>query len=182
MIPSLAQAEKDMPENQSKIHDKLTARMKKRLKELQSDLPFWKKKPITELTKAEWESLCDGCARCCLIKFQDEEGGEVFHTRVVCRLLDLHRCTCTEYERRTELVPTCLVLSPALIKELKWIPKTCAYRLLAEGKELRSWHPLISGNRESVHRAKISVRHFAISETVVDADQLEDYIDEEMDI
>jgi len=145
------------------------------------DLPFWKQKSLTELSRQEWESLCDGCARCCLIKFQDEESGEIFHTRVVCRLLDLHRCRCTEYTDRTELVPTCLVLSPELIPQLEWMPKTCAYRLLAEGKDLKSWHPLISGNAESVHRAKISVRNFAISENMVAADQLEDYIDEEMD-
>jgi hypothetical protein len=139
---------------------------------------FWKEKPLNQLSREEWEALCDGCARCCLIKFQDEDSGEVFYTRVVCKLLDIHRCRCTDYAHREVLVPTCLKLDPALVSKLDWMPKTCAYRLLSEGKELRKWHYLVSGDRESVHRARKSVRHFAISESEVSPDQLEDYIDE----
>lgn len=153
--------------------------MKKKQQDPNPALPFWKTKALEEMTLVEWESLCDGCARCCLIKFQDEDSGEIFITRVVCRLLDLHRCRCTSYAQRTELVPTCLSLTPELVRRLEWMPETCAYRLLAEGKDLRPWHPLVSGDPESVHRARISVRHYAISEAQVDADQLEDYIVED---
>lgn len=142
--------------------------------------PFWKSKPLNQLTKEEWEALCDGCARCCLIKFQDEDTGEIFYTRVACKLLDIHRCRCTDYAHREVLVPTCLKLDPELITRLAWMPKTCAYRLLAEGKDLRKWHPLISGDPESVHRAKKSIRQFAISEATISPDQIEDYIDEDI--
>jgi uncharacterized cysteine cluster protein YcgN (CxxCxxCC family) len=106
---------------------------------------FWKEKPLEDLSVEEWESLCDGCAKCCLIKFEDEDTGRIYHTNVVCELLDIYHCRCTRYPERSVLVPTCLTLNPELIHELKWMPETCAYRLLAEGKDLTRWHPLLSG-------------------------------------
>lgn len=138
--------------------------------------PFWKTKTLAEMSPQEWESLCDGCARCCLYKLQDEETGEIYYTDVVCRLLDTQRCRCTAYLERTVLMPTCLVLNPDLVQQLKWMPKTCAYRLLAEGKDLEWWHPLVSGDPSTVHEAGISVRWKTQAENEVDMDNLEDYI------
>ena len=132
------------------------------------------------MTLEEWEALCDGCARCCLYKLEDEDTGEIYYTNVICRLLDTHRCRCTAYEERTRLMPTCLALNADLVKELRWMPKTCAYRLLAEGQELAAWHPLVSGNPNSVHEAGISVRWRTQAEKDVYMDQLEDYIDEDL--
>ena len=137
---------------------------------------FWKNKKLAEMNREEWEALCDGCARCCLYKLQDDETGELFYTNVVCRLLDTYRCTCGNYPQRAKLVPTCLVLDPELVTRLNWMPKTCAYRLLAEGSPLPEWHPLVSGDRNSVHRAGISVRYRIVEEKDADMDQLEDYI------
>ena len=141
--------------------------------------PFWKVKKLNELTRLEWEALCDGCAQCCLIKLQDEDSHEIYTTRVVCRLLDQQTCRCTDYAQRRHIVRTCLVLTPSKVHRLRWIPATCAYRLVAEGKELYPWHPLISGSRESVHTAGISVRGRTISEQDIDPDDLEDYIEED---
>ena len=138
--------------------------------------PFWKTKTLAQMSPQEWESLCDGCARCCLYKLQDEETGEIYYTDVVCRLLDTQRCRCTAYHERTVLMPTCLVLNPDLVQQLKWMPKTCAYRLLAEGKDLEWWHPLLSGDPSTVHEAGISVRWKTQAENEVDMDNLEDYI------
>lgn len=141
---------------------------------------FWKNKKLEELSVEEWEALCDGCGWCCLHKLEDIDTGEVFYTRVACRLLNLHRCRCTEYQRRTELVPTCLQLTPELIPKLTWLPETCAYRRLAEGKDLPEWHYLRSGNDYLVHRLGISIRKKAISERGVDMGRLEDYVVEEI--
>ncbi len=140
------------------------------------EVPFWKRKTLQEMTREEWESLCDGCARCCLYKLEDEDTGEIYYTNVVCRLLDTHRCRCTAYEERSRLMPTCLVLTADLVKQLHWMPKTCAYRLLAEGKDLEWWHPLVSGSRATVHQAGISVRNRTLAEKDVDMENLEDYI------
>ncbi len=137
---------------------------------------FWKEKPLTALTQEEWESLCDGCAKCCIIKFEDEDTGRIYHTNVVCELLDIYHCKCTRYAERSVLVPTCLTLNPALIHELKWMPDTCAYRLLAEGKDLPDWHPLISGDLKTVHKAGISVRGKVVSAKDVEEDDLFDYV------
>ncbi len=138
--------------------------------------PFWKTKTLSEMTPDEWEALCDGCAQCCLHKLQDEDTGFVYHTKVACRLLDIERCCCTDYQNRAKLVPACSVLTPALASSLTWLPKTCAYRRLATGRELEWWHPLISGDRRIVHELGISVRNRAVSENEVGLDHLEDYI------
>lgn len=138
---------------------------------------FWKKKTLEAMNRVEWEALCDGCARCCLYKLQDEDTGEVFYTNVVCRLLDLHTCRCSDYLNRSTLVPTCLTLDPSLARSLTWMPETCAYRLLAEGKDLPAWHPLVSNDPEAVHRAGISLRRqWLIEERYADMDNLEKYI------
>ncbi len=127
-------------------------------------LPFWKRKTLPEMTAEEWESLCDGCAKCCLHKLEDTDTGAITPTNVACRLLDMTACRCTRYSERQRLVPDCVVLEPANVGTLSWMPSTCAYRLLAEGKDLPDWHPLVSGDRDSVHEAGISVREWAVSE------------------
>lgn len=137
---------------------------------------FWLRKKLTQMTPEEWESLCDGCAQCCRYKLEDEDTGDIYFTNVVCALLDLHTCRCTNYPERHTLAPTCVLLTPELAHRLLWLPRTCAYRRLAEGEKLDGWHPLLSGNPDSVHRAGISVRGKVISEKDVDMDRLEDYV------
>ena len=110
------------------------------------------------MSQAEWESLCDGCGRCCLVKLEDEETGDIALTDIACRLLDNQRCKCKQYDTRHEIVADCVRLTPKNISQLKWMPKSCAYRLLAEGKDLAWWHPLISGDKETVHQAGISIQ------------------------
>jgi len=141
-----------------------------------TDPQFWKKKPLSELTDGEWEALCDGCGRCCLRKLEDDETGEVFYTGVACLLLNIHSCRCTSYADRARYVPECLQLTPETILEYHWLPLTCAYRRLAKGKDLPPWHPLVSGDPESVHRAEISVRDKVVSERFVREDDLEAYV------
>jgi uncharacterized cysteine cluster protein YcgN (CxxCxxCC family) len=141
--------------------------------------PFWERKSLVNLNPQEWESLCDGCAQCCLYKIEDEETGDIFFTNVACRFLDLETCHCMDYDHRHEIMPTCVELTPAKIFDLYWLPKTCAYRLLAEDEKLAAWHPLISGSAESVHKAGISLRSRALSERDIDMDHLEDFIVEE---
>ena len=121
-------------------------------------MTFWCDKTLAEMTSAEWESLCDGCARCCMIKLEDEDTGVVHYTSLVCDLLDLDACRCTRYPERHDLVPDCIEFDAELAGRLSWLPTTCAYRLLAEGRDLPDWHPLITGRAESVHEAGISVR------------------------
>lgn len=142
--------------------------------------PFWKTKKLTEMTREEWETLCDGCGRCCLHKLQDEDTGELFYTRVVCRLFDMQTCRCTQYDQRQVLEPTCMVLTPETVLDYPWMPATCAYRLLAEGKPLKWWHPLVSGTPETVQAAGVAVRGFAILESKLQpGDCLEDYVVED---
>lgn len=140
------------------------------------DVPFWKRKRLDELSRDEWESLCDGCARCCVHKLEDEDSGEIYYTAVACRLLDISTCRCTSYSDRTKHVPGCIPLTAKRVGEFQWLPHTCAYRLIAEGKDLEPWHPLISGSDQSVHEAGISVRGRVIPEEMVDLDDLEDFI------
>ncbi len=128
------------------------------------DQPFWETKTLAEMSAEEWESLCDGCGRCCLIRFEDEESGEIIPTRVACRLLDTETCRCTRYKHRKRYVPDCIKLTPKNVADLKWMPPSCAYRRLYEGRGLASWHPLVSGDPESVARAGISMRGQLISE------------------
>ena len=137
---------------------------------------FWQNKRLGDLTPAEWEALCDGCGRCCLHKLEDEDTGELYFTNVACRLLDLESCRCRAYGRRAELVPDCLILSPSNRDLFTQLPSTCAYRLLAEGRSLPDWHPLISGNPDSVHRAGISVRDKVVSEEYIHPDQLPEHM------
>jgi uncharacterized cysteine cluster protein YcgN (CxxCxxCC family) len=131
-------------------------------------LPFWKAVPLAEMTDAQWESLCDGCGKCCLHKIQDEEEdgslGEIYHTNVACRLLDLKTCQCSDYVNRWDFVPDCVKLIPSYIDKATWLPPTCAYLLIHKGKDLPEWHPLLTGDAESVHRAGISILGRAISE------------------
>ena len=136
--------------------------------------PFWRVKSLTEMTRSEWESLCDGCARCCLIKLEYDDTGEVDHTEIACRLLDLKTCRCSDYPHRQKKVADCLSLTPRKVRQLKWLPATCAYRLVAEGRDLYWWHPLVSGDPETVHEAGISVRGRVISEE--EAGEPEDHI------
>ena len=128
-----------------------------------NDAPFWEK-PLRELSRAEWEALCDGCGKCCLHKLEDEATGEIHGTNVTCKLLDRHSCRCSNYRERKAFVPDCVRLTPELAGKLNWLPSTCAYRLRAEGRPLPDWHYLISGDRETVHEAGISVRGWTVSE------------------
>lgn len=126
---------------------------------------FWKRKSLADMSTAEWESLCDGCALCCLQKLEDDESGEIYFTDVACRLLDLNICRCSDYQARAKKVESCLVLSVDNSEAFAWLPATCAYRLLADGGDLPEWHPLITGDPESVHVAGISAKGKAVSET-----------------
>jgi hypothetical protein len=124
---------------------------------------FWEK-PLNELSRAEWESLCDGCGKCCLHKVEDEMTGAIYGTNVACKLLDRHSCQCSNYRGRKAIVPDCVRLTSDLVGKLSWLPSTCAYRLRSEGKPLADWHYLLSGDRETVHKAGISVRGWTVSE------------------
>jgi len=126
---------------------------------------WWKVTPLTEMTAEQWESLCDGCARCCLEKLEDHGAGLLHFTRVACQLLDIETCRCTDYGHRSTRVPDCLHLTPDLGEDFNWLPVTCAYRLLHEGKPLPDWHPLVSGDPDSVNRAGVSIRGLAIPKT-----------------
>lgn len=124
--------------------------------------PFWQTKRLDQMTVAEWESLCDGCGKCCLEKLQDTDTGEICYTNVACKLLDTQSCRCRDYRNRQRIVATCRKLTPQNVRQLTWLPSTCAYRLLAFGQPLADWHPLVCGDRERVHTAGQSVRGRAV--------------------
>ncbi|RIZ65825.1 MAG: YcgN family cysteine cluster protein [Methylococcales bacterium] len=142
-------------------------------------MSFWKTKKLSEMTNEEWESLCDGCGKCCLHKLEDEDTGEIAYTKVACKLIDLKTCRCTRYSERTQLVPECLNLKRFDFIQFHWLPATCAYRLIHDQQELPSWHPLISGRSNSVKKAGISIHRYAIKESP--KLDLEDHIIEWLD-
>ena len=125
---------------------------------LGAKVPFWKRKTLEELNPAEWESLCDGCGRCCLVKLEDEDSGEIHFTDIACKLFDKETCRCADYAHRGRKVRDCIKLTPAKVRTLNWLPPSCAYRLVAEGRDLAWWHPLVSGSAASVHEAGVSVK------------------------
>jgi len=137
---------------------------------------FWEHFALEELDREEWEALCDGCGRCCLVKLEDEDTGELHFTDVVCRYLDTHTCRCTAYAERLQRVPDCLEVSVDIARRFQWLPPTCAYRRLAHGEPLPAWHPLLTGSRMTVVDAGVSVRDKVISEVLVPEEQLEERI------
>jgi uncharacterized protein len=142
---------------------------------------FWETVPLDDMTKPEWESLCDSCGRCCLLKLEDEDTQQIEFTNISCRLFDGTNCNCGQYALRKQLVKDCVVLTPENIeRHAYWMPSTCAYRLLFEGKPLYEWHPLVSGDVESVHEAGISMRYKTLAEFEIDQDDLELYVIEEI--
>ena len=140
---------------------------------------FWEQKTLNELTRSEWEQLCDGCAKCCLHKIEDEDTGVIYSTNVVCQYLDIEHCQCTEYARRSVLVSECVTLTTDNLEQVYFMPVTCSYRLLAEGKPLPLWHPLLTHNKDSVHESGNSVRGKVISE--LDTDDLMHHLTGEWD-
>ncbi len=145
-------------------------------KGLNADMAFWEDKKLEDMTVEEWEALCDGCGRCCLIKLEDEDTGEIMTSDVHCRLLDGTSCRCTDYPNRKRHVPDCIKLDIQTVKTIKWIPTTCAYRRLAEGRGLAWWHPLVSGTPQTVIDAGISVSGKTISEDDVPEAEWENHI------
>ena len=138
---------------------------------------FWKTKTLEEMSNAEWESLCDGCARCCLEKLEDEDTGKIYFTHVSCKLLDAGLCACKDYANRSDQVPDCVRLTPENVRTLNWLPPSCGYKLVAEGRDLYWWHPLISGDPNTVHEAGVSVRgRVQGTENKIADDDLEDHI------
>jgi uncharacterized cysteine cluster protein YcgN (CxxCxxCC family) len=138
-------------------------------------MAFWDEKPLSEMSPTEWESLCDGCGRCCLVKLEDDDSGEIITSDVRCQLLDGDTCRCTDYPNRQKKVPDCIKLTPENVVTIKWIPTTCAYRRLAEGRGLAWWHPLISGDPETVVAAGVSVRGRTFDEREIKAGEWEEH-------
>ena len=142
-----------------------------------ADTPFWRSKTLEQMTKTEWESLCDGCGRCCLNKLEEEDTKRIYFTDVVCKLFDAATCRCTDYKNRQAKVEDCVKLTPETVRDYAWLPPTCGYRRLAEGKDLLWWHPLVSGDPETVHLAGVSLRGRALaSEKDVPDNDLEEHI------
>lgn len=135
---------------------------------------FWEIKALSELTQSEWEQLCDGCAKCCLLKVEDEETGIIYGTNVVCQYLNIEKCQCENYSQRSVLVPECVTLNSDNLEQVYFMPSSCSYRLLAEGKPLPEWHPLVSKQKESVHESGHSIRGKVISE--LEADDLQHHL------
>jgi len=147
--------------------------MDEKLAQMQPEQPFWQTKTLEELTPEEWEALCDGCGKCCLHKIEDEDSGEVYYTYVACGLLGLDTCRCQDYEHRSELVKDCLVLTVDMVHAIHWLPKSCAYRRMADGRGLAWWHPLVSGDPDTVRQAGISVCGRVVPEGQVDLSKIE---------
>jgi uncharacterized cysteine cluster protein YcgN (CxxCxxCC family) len=143
---------------------------------MDQERPFWETKALSEMTTQEWESLCDSCGKCCLLKLEDEDSGQVHYTRVACRYLDQRKCRCTVYSKRQRLVPTCVKLRPDELDALLWMPSTCAYRLLHEGRPLPIWHPLIAGSRQAMKESGNTVTGRVISEDFVHEEGLIEHI------
>lgn len=140
--------------------------------------PFWKTKRLDQMTHEEWESLCDGCAKCCLLKLEDEDTGEIAYTRLHCRLLDAGTCRCSDYAHRKARVPDCIQLTPDKVDQIKWMPRSCAYRLVHEGQDLPDWHHLVCGDRTRIHREGHSIMGRTRSEdTVLEEDQIDWVVD-----
>ncbi|NIF21876.1 MULTISPECIES: YcgN family cysteine cluster protein [Pantoea] len=132
-----------------------------------SDIPFWQTRTLEQMSDEEWESLCDGCGQCCLNKLQDADTDEIYFTNVACNQLNIRTCSCRNYERRFEYEPDCIKLTRENLTSFNWLPRTCAYRLLGEGKTLPAWHPLLSGSKQAMHAQRISVRYIAVRESEV---------------
>ncbi|MAA63512.1 MAG: hypothetical protein CL581_01845 [Alteromonadaceae bacterium] len=139
-------------------------------------IPFWQRKRFDEMSTAEWESLCDGCGKCCLTKLEDEDTGDVYYTDLACQFMDSGSCQCTVYPERKQREPNCIVLTPHNVQDFGWLPRTCAYRLLSEGHPLPDWHPLISGDPQTVHDAQVSVSDRTVPNSQVDEQDWEDHI------
>jgi len=137
---------------------------------------FWETQSLEQMTDPQWESLCDGCGRCCLLKLQDIETDETFYTRVSCRLLDIEHCRCTDYKNRAKRVPACLDIRKMTQQEHRWLPESCAYRRLSTGQGLPHWHPLITGDPDSVKNAGFRASAFCVSEAYIHPEQLEEHI------
>lgn len=157
--------------------------MRKRAVETEAlERPFWETKTLAEMSREEWESLCDGCGQCCLVKLEDEDSDRIFVTRLVCSLFDVGTCRCRDYANRQKLMPDCVKLTPKRLKKIPWLPESCAYRRIAEGRGLEWWHPLVSGDPDTVRAAGVTVGDWAVSEaTVVDPDALALYIIDEIE-
>jgi uncharacterized protein len=137
---------------------------------------FWESKSLAQMNREEWEYLCDGCGLCCLLKIEDEDSGEIFNTTVSCRLLDIETCRCSDYPNRLARVPMCAQLSLENLPAMYWLPESCAYKRLYEGKALPDWHPLLTSDTNSVHAAGVSAKWFAQSEEYVHPDALIDFM------
>jgi uncharacterized protein len=138
--------------------------------------PFWKTKTLNEMTPKEWESLCDGCAKCCLVKLEDEDTKELFFTGLHCKLLDGSTCQCSDYPNRKTYVPICVKLTPEIVATVDWLPNSCAYRLVHEGKDLHDWHHLVCGDRQEIHRRGWSARGKTVTEEGVDDEDAINYV------
>ena len=136
-----------------------------------TNLPFWKTKNMAEMSPTEWESLCDGCGKCCCIRLEDEETAAIYITDVACKLFDPQTCQCTDYTNRSQKVPDCVTLTPNNVAALKWMPRTCAYRLISEGKDLPDYHHLVSGSRQTIHDVGMSVQDAVTSEIFVSEEE-----------
>lgn len=143
------------------------------------DVPFWKSKTLEQLSREEWEALCDGCARCCMVKLEDDDTSEIHLTRLACSMLVVKTCRCSDYPNRFSLMPDCIDITVEKVRAIKWLPVTCAYRVVDEGRDLAWWHPLVSGTPDTVHQAGISVKSFAMSEKRVKPENYARYIIED---